>query len=187
MTTTNVNLLKTMLIELLKTRSVVLGDFTLSSGGKSHYYIDARRTTMSAEGLGIIGELGLATIRALQWKARSVGGLTLGADPIAYAIAGSSRAKPPVLDAFTVRKERKAHATGQQIDGCFERGMHVVVVEDTFTTGTSALRAVEVVQQEGGIVSGVLGLVDREEGGADAVRGAGHAVASILSIRDLGL
>ena len=187
MTTTDVKALKDNLIRLIVARSVTRGDFTLSSGRKSDYYIDARRTTMSSEGLAIIGKLGLATIRARRWKARGVGGLTLGADPVAYAIALASRSAPPALDAFTVRKEPKAHGTGQRIEGCFERGMPVVIVEDVITTGGSASRAAEAIQQAGGIVVGVLGVVDREEGGADALRTAGHAVESLLSIKDLNL
>jgi len=187
MTTTNSKVLKSKLIELLRARSVILGDFTLSSGRRSGYYIDARRTTMSAEGLAVIGDLGLAAIRAEQWSASSVGGLTLGADPIAYAIALASRARPPVLDAFTVRKEPKAHATGKQIEGCFEPGTQVVVVEDTLTTGASAVRAAAAVRAAGGSVSGVLGLVDRHEGGLEAVRAAGYAVVSLVSIHELGL
>lgn len=187
MTTTNSNSLKQKLIGIILARSVKHGEFTLSSGRKSSYYIDARRTTMSAEGLELIGELGIAAIRAQGWKAVAVGGLTLGADPLAYAISLASRSQPPLINAFTVRKEPKAHATGKQIEGCFERGDAVVIVEDTFTTGASALRAAEVVQSAGGTVSGVLGLVDREEGGANAIRTAGYGVTSIVSIRDLGL
>ncbi|MSR06270.1 MAG: orotate phosphoribosyltransferase [Gemmatimonadetes bacterium] len=187
MTTTNVIKLKNRLVELLDTRSVRRGDFTLSSGRKSHYYIDARRTTMAGEGLAIIGELGINAIRSLGWNVDAVGGMTLAADPIAYAIAVASRHSPPPLDAFTVRKEQKTHGTGRQIEGCFEKGMSVVIVEDTITTGGSAARAAEVVLAQGGTVSGVLVLVDREEGGVEALRAAGHAVHSLLSIKDLGL
>lgn len=142
---------------------------------------------MSAEGLELIGRLGIATIHSQGWKAAAVGGLTLGADPFAYAIALASRSHPPAMNAFTVRKEPKAHATGKQIEGCFERGDAVVIVEDAFTTGASALRAADVVRNAGGSVSGILGLVDREEGGVQAIRAAGYAVASIVSVRDLGL
>jgi len=175
------------LISLLLERSVRRGDFTLSSGKKSHYYIDARRTTMSADGLALVGELGLAAIRTLGWKTDAVGGLTLAADPVAYAIAMTSQRKPPIVNAFSVRKEPKTHGTGRQIEGCFEKGMSVVIVEDTITTGGSAVRAAEAVQTAGGTVSGVLVLVDREEGGVQALRAAGHAVHALLSIKDLGL
>ena len=187
MTTTNINSLKTKLIGILSRQSVSRGDFTLSSGGKSHYYIDARRTTMSAEGLSVVGSLGLGAIRTLGWKAQAVGGMTLAADPVAYAIAMASHLAPPSLDAFTVRKEPKTHGTSRQIEGCFERGMSVVIVEDTITTGGTARRAAEVVQTAGGTVAGVLVVVDREEGGAEALRTAGYAVHALLSIKDLGL
>lgn len=187
MTTTNVKALNNRLIEILTSRSVKMGNFTLSSGRQSSFYIDARLTTMSAEGLEVVGPLGLNAIRVLGWKAAAVGGLTLGADPIACAIALASRRAPPSIDAFTVRKDPKAHGTGQQIEGCFQRGMSVVIVEDSMTTGASALRAVEVVRKAGGTISGVLCIVDREEGGADAVRAAGYPVEALLSLKSLGL
>jgi orotate phosphoribosyltransferase len=142
---------------------------------------------MSAAGVHVIGELGLAAVRRLGWEASAVGGLTLGADPVAYAIALASRNSPPTLDAFTVRKETKAHGTGQLIEGCFTKGARVVVVEDVFTTGSSALRAVEAVRSAGGTVVGVLGVVDREEGGVTAIRKAGLPVEALVSIRDLGV
>lgn len=187
MTTTNDKTLKDKLIRILTSRSIEKGDFTLSSGRKSNYYIDARRSTMSAEGLSVVGQLGLSAIRMLGWKAEAVGGETLAADPVAYAIAMASRQAPPVLDAFTVRKDPKKHGTGRQIEGCFEKGMRVVIVEDTITTGGSVTRAAEAVRTAGGTVAGVLGLVDREEGGVDALRAAGYAVHALLSIKDLGL
>jgi orotate phosphoribosyltransferase len=175
------------LATLLKTRSIKLGDFVLSSGRRSSYYIDARRTTMSAAGLDLIGQLGLQLIRKLAWEADSIGGLTLGADPVAYAIAVASRSAPPPIDAFTVRKEAKVHGTGQLIEGCFEKGARVVVVEDVFTTGGSALRALEAVRAAGGVAAGVLGVVDRDEGGLAAIRKMGIPAEAMLSIRDLGV
>lgn len=187
MTTTIVSDLKRRLTELLVARSVRRGTFKLASGRQSSYYIDARLTTMSAEGLVVIGELGLATIRLAAWQARSVGGLTLGADPVAYAIAAASRLSPPAVDAFTVRKEAKAHGTGKQIEGCFEPGISTVVVEDVLTTGGSAARAAEAVRQAGGSVAGILAVVDREEGGANALAAAGYAVISLVTVRDLGV
>ena len=181
------NKLLSQLIELIKQRSVRHGDFVLSSGRRSSYYIDARKTTMSAAGLQVIGQLALQRIRSLGWQADAVGGLTLGADPVAYAIALASQSVPPPLDAFTVRKEAKAHGTSQLIEGCFEKGARVVVVEDVFTTGGSALRAIDAVGSAGGVTVGVLGVVDREEGGLAAIRRTGIPAEALLSIRDLGL
>lgn len=172
---------------LLRTRSVAYGDFVLSSGQHSHYYIDARRTTMAAEGLSVIGRLGLAAIRRAEWMPAAVGGLTLGADPIAYAIAVASIAAPPVVNAFTVRKAAKAHGTGRQIEGCFEPGMAVVVVEDVITSGGSALLAVEAVRASGGRVLGVLALVDREQGGREAIAASGIEVVTITTLREAGV
>jgi orotate phosphoribosyltransferase len=183
----NTNDLKADLIKLIKMRSLQQGDFTLSSGKRSSYYIDARTTTMSAAGLELIGRLGLDVLRRNAWKADGIGGLTLGADPVAYAIALASRRDPPELDAFSVRKEAKSHGTAKLIEGCFRPGTRAVVVEDTFTTGASALRAVEAVRAAGGEVVGVLGVVDREEGGLAAVRDTGLAAEALVTIRDLGI
>jgi len=173
------------LVALLRARSVRQGEFVLSSGRRSSYYIDCRRTTMHAEGLTLIGSLGLSAIRELAWRCDSVGGLTLGADPVAYAIAAASAAKPPLLHAFTVRKAAKAHGTGRRIEGCFDPGMTVVVVEDVITTGSSALQAIAALQAEGARVSGVLAVVDREEGGRDAIERSGIAVHPLVTVSSL--
>ena len=175
------------LVALFKEQSLHLGNFVLSSGRRSSYYIDARRSTMSAAGLDLIGRMGLQVIRELAWQPSTVGGLTLGADPVAYAIALASRRTPPSIDAFTVRKEAKTHGAGRLIEGCFEKGAQVVVVEDVLTTGGSALRALEAVRQAGGEVIGVLGVVDREEGGLAEIRKAGVRAEALLSVRDLGV
>ncbi len=173
------------LIELLRTRSLTTGDFVLSSGKRSSFYIDCRRTTMHAEGFTLIGALGLAAIRALGWSADAVGGLTLGADPVAYAIAAASFRDPPALDGFSVRKAAKAHGTGRRIEGCFEAGARVIVVEDAITTGGSALDAMSAVRAERGTVVGVLAVVDRDEGGAAAIAAAGVPVHAILRAGEL--
>jgi orotate phosphoribosyltransferase len=175
------------LVALLRQRSLELGSFTLSSGRKSSHYIDARRTTMSSAGLELIGPLALSVIRAAGWEIEAVGGLTLGADPVSYAIAVASTSDPPRLDAFTVRKEPKGHGRGQQIEGCFREGMRVVIVEDVVTTGGSALRAIDAVTRAGGEVRGVLAVVDREEGGRAAIEAAGHSVSVLVTLSDLGL
>ena len=172
---------------LVRKRSVTIGQFTLASGRPSTYYIDARKTTMSAAGIELIGELGLALVRRAGWAPSLVGGLTLGADPVAYAIARASCAAPPMIDAFTVRKEAKTHGARRRIEGCFSTGAAVVVVEDVVTTGQSALRAIDAVAAEGGHVLGVITLVDREEGGRESIEHAGVTLRSLLSLRDLGL
>ncbi len=175
------------LASFVRKRSVQVGSFTLASGRTSDYYIDARRTTMSACGLALIGELGLQLIRDMGWRPALVGGLTLGADPVAYAIARASWQAPPTIDAFTVRKEAKAHGAKRRIEGCFEPGESVVVVEDVVTTGASALKATKAVSDAGGVVFGVLAVVDREEGGRVALETAGLELVTLLSLADLGL
>jgi len=173
------------LLALLRTRSVFHGDFLLASGRRSPYYVDCRRTTMHAEGLALIGDLGLAAIRAAGWDPRVVGGLTLGADPVAYAIARATAADPVAIHAFTVRKAAKTHGARNRIEGCFEPGATAVVVEDVVTTGASALEAAAVVREAGGAVCGVLAVVDREEGGRAAIESAGFPVQSLCLLRDL--
>ena len=187
MTTTSHNIIRQKLIDLLIEKSIRTGQFVLSSGKTSNYYIDARLTTMSAEGLRVIGQLGLHAIRTAGWRPRFVGGLTLGADPVAYAIARTSTESPPVVDAFTVRKQPKEHGTGQLLEGCFEAGARVVVVEDVLTTGASALRAAAAARSAGGVVDGVLAVVDRGEGGGATIHAAGYDLRALLSLGDLGL
>jgi orotate phosphoribosyltransferase len=169
------------LIELLKEKSVRYGEFTLASGKISDLYIDARLATMSPEGLALIGPLALATVRRMKWNADSIGGLTLGADPIAYAAAYASVANPPVLRAFTVRKEPKQHGARKLIEGPFKKGDRAVVIEDVVTSGASALRAIEAVREAGGNVVGVMALVDRHEGGTEALKAAGFSLVSLVN------
>ncbi len=173
------------LCQLITQRSLRRGDFVLSSGRRSSYYIDARLTTMSGSGQRLIGELGLQALDDEGWTPRAVGGLTLGADPVAYALAHAAALRNRVLDAFTVRKEAKTHGTGQLIEGLLEPGWNIVVVEDTITTGVSALRAVEAVRAAGAQVLGVLALVDREEGGTERIEQAGLRVVSLVKIGEL--
>jgi orotate phosphoribosyltransferase len=173
------------LVRLLAQRSVRRGRFTLSSGRESAHYVDARLTTMSPEGLAMIGPLALRAIRERAWAADAVGGLTLGADPIAYAIALASVSDPPLVRAFTVRKEAKQHGTGRLIEGPLGDGDRVVVIEDVITTGGSALRAVEALQRAGAVISGILALVDREEGGRAILEEAGFQVACLTNLSDL--
>lgn len=173
--------------ELLRARSVRRGDFVLASGRRSSYYIDARLTTMSAPGLDLIGRSGLAAIRAAGWKPAAIGGLTMGADPVAYAVAAASLTSNDVIDAFSVRKEAKKHGTGRRIEGNFSPGLQVVVVEDVITSGGSAIQAIEAIRTEGGEVIGLLAVVDREEGGRAAIEGLGIDVVCLTTTTSLGL
>jgi orotate phosphoribosyltransferase len=184
-TTADVDSDRGRLVRLLADRSARRGQFTLASGRTSTLYIDARLTTMSPDGLALIGPLGLATIDAAGWTADAVGGLTLGADPVSYAIAYASALADRSLRAFTVRKEPKTHGTGKLIEGPFRAGDRVVVIEDVITTGGSALRAVEAVRAAGGVVAGVLAVVDRQEGGREAIEGAGIEVRSLAHAAEL--
>jgi orotate phosphoribosyltransferase len=177
--------LKQNLKDLLSARSLRRGDFVLASGQRSSFYIDARLTTMSGEGLALIGALGLERLTARGWTPRAVGGLTLGADPVAYALATAARSRGLPLDAFTVRKQAKTHGTAKRIEGCFASGMPVVIVEDVITTGGSAHEAIVAVESEGGQVLGVLAVVDREEGGRALLEQAGYAVEALMTASEL--
>jgi orotate phosphoribosyltransferase len=179
--------LQRRLRDLLRERSVARGDFVLASGRRSGFYIDARRTTMSGEGLAVIGALGLERFAARGWTPQLVGGLTLGADPVAYAIAVAARGQGRVLDAFTVRPQPKPHGTEQRIEGCFTAGASVVVVEDVITTGRSAQAAIAAVEAAGGRVLGILAVVDREEGGRETLAQGGHALEALVTATELGV
>lgn len=140
---------------------------------------------MSPQGQLLIGRAALKALRETGWTVDAVGGLTLGADPISYAIAHASalaaeRNEGEMVRAFTVRKEAKQHGTGRLIEGPFAAGDRVVVIEDVITTGGSALKAVDAVKAAGGIVVGVMALVDREEGGREAIEATGLAVKALV-------
>ncbi len=170
---------------MLAERSARRGDFVLASGRRSSLYIDARLTTMSPDGLALIGHLGLDAVRQHFPGADAIGGLTLGADPVSYAIARESAGSSKPLRAFTVRKETKAHGTGRLIEGPYMAGDGVVVIEDVITTGGSALRAVEALRAAGADILGVLAVVDREEGGREALEAAGHTVVALAHASDI--
>ncbi len=140
---------------------------------------------MSPDGLALIGPLGVETIAAAGWNADSIGGLTMGADPIACAISYASASTGSPLRAFTVRKEPKTHGTGKLIEGPFRAGDRVVVIEDTITTGGSAQKAIAAVRAADGVVVGVLALVDREEGGRETLEGDGVPVVSLARASEI--
>lgn len=175
--------LKNLLLE----KSVKTGDFTLSSGKKSDLYVDCRCSTIDSRGAILIGEVALETLKQkaseLNVCPDSVGGLTLGADPITLAIGmeSSRQGDEKVLRPFVVRKEQKKHGMGNAIEGNFKSGDEVVVIEDTATTGGSALKAIEKIKAGGGKIAFVLILVDREEGGVETIEAEGYPVVTVFT------
>src|ERR1700685_575737 len=147
------------LLRLLAAKSFRLGEFKLSSGGISDYYIDCRTTTLDAKGARLTGEVFLDIIRAQGWKPEAIGGLTMGADPIVVAVSVVSRE----LNGFLVRKAEKQHGTGQRIEGFREKGARVVIVDDVCTTGASTIQAIEAAREFGFEIAGAMCLVEREE------------------------
>jgi len=171
--------------ELLAERSVKFGDFVLASGLRSNYYIDARLTTMSGEGQVLVGEVAWNAITDADWDPDFIGGMTMGADPVAYAIASHATRLGRKLSAFAVRKRTKGDGTAWRIEGGLPSGARVVVVDDTVTSGTSLIEAVRIVVDHGAIVVGVLALVDREEGGMQRLASAGYDLRTICTASDL--
>jgi orotate phosphoribosyltransferase len=147
------------LLTTLAHKSFRLGEFKLSSGGTSDYYIDCRTTTLDAKGSRLTGEVFLEEIRQRGWKPRAIGGLTMGADPIVVAVSVVSGE----VDGFLVRKSEKQHGTGQRIEGFREKGARVVIVDDVCTTGASTVQAIEAAREFGFEIAGVMCLVEREE------------------------
>ena len=173
------------LIKLLVERSVKQGHFILASGKSSDLYIDARIITMSPEGLALIGPIAIEAMKNAGWEIDAAGGLTLGADPVAYSIAVASYWSPPFIRSFTVRKDPKRHGTGKLIEGPFRTGDRVVIVEDVITSGISALRAIAAVKSAGGQIKGVLTLIDREDGGREAIERDGYSVISLIRLGEI--
>jgi orotate phosphoribosyltransferase len=153
---------RSQLLALLAEKSFRLGQFKLSSGGTSDYYVDCRTTTLDAAGSRLTGQAFLDEIRARGWRPQAIGGLTMGADPIAVSAAVLSEGK---LHAFLVRKAEKAHGTGQRIEGFRETGARVVIVDDVCTTGASTIQAIAAAREFGFEVVGVMCLVERTEAG----------------------
>src|ERR1700746_2343379 len=149
------------LLRLLAHKSFKLGDFKLSSGASSDYYIDCRTTTLDARGAQLAGQFFREKIRQRGWKPQAVGGLTMGADPIVVAVSVTSGE----LNGFLVRKAEKQHGTGQRIEGFREKGTRVVIVDDVCTTGASTVQAIEAARDFGFVVVGAMCLVEREEAG----------------------
>ena len=178
------------LIALIQDEAVFHGDFTLSSGKKATYYVDMRKLTLDHRAAPSIGRIMLGLIRdgiTDHEGLTAVGGLTLGADPIANAIMHESARTHLPLDAFVVRKEPKDHGRGRQVEGADVVGKRVVVVEDTSTTGQSALKAVEALRREGAEPVAVAVIVDRKTGAQAAVEAEGLQWLAAIDLDDLGL
>ena len=171
------------LSEVLRDRSILKGRFKLASGRESDYYIDCRRTTLDPEGANLIGRCILSLLAREGLHPAAVGGLSLGADPIAAAVAVLSWQAGRPIPAFLVRKAAKEHGTGRRIEGWLPRGKEVLVVEDVVTTGGSTLEAIAAVEEEGARALAVVAVIDREEGGEEALKA--HRFIPLFRSRDL--
>lgn len=182
---------KEQLHALLLEKSVCRGEFTLASGAKSDFYVDARVTTLDPRGARLIGQVGWKlveeTMATLGRPAKAIGGLTMGADPLALSIgmAAQEQDTSTPLQVFTVRKKAKEHGRLKRIEGNFSAGDSVVVVDDVITTGGSTLQAIEAIEEAGGQVAFVMALVDREESGRENIEKRGYHVVSIFTRSDL--
>ena len=173
--------------KILLEKSVRTGEFTLASGKTSDLYIDCRVTTMDPRGAILVGELGWAAVREVMEDqgiaVQAIGGMTLGADPVSLAVGMESVRQQPdeFLQVFTVRKEPKGHGRGKRIEGNFHHGDRVIMVDDVITTGGSTLKAIDAIEAEGGKIAFVLVLVDREEGGRQAIEARGIRVVPLFT------
>ena len=187
MTSGDIHYDRERLIELLQRDSLKRGRFTLASGRTSHYYVDGRKVTLSAQGAALIGA-GVLERLAAHPDVRAIGGLTMGADPIVGAtLALAGLAGRADIHGFLVRKEAKAHGTGSRVEGPLEPGASVAILDDVATTGGSSLQAVDAVQAMGCRVAVVIVVLDRLEGAEAAFQARGLPFESLLTIRDLGV
>lgn len=179
---------KEELLNILLAKSIKTGHFVLASGKESDLYCDCRVTTLDARGANLIGEEGWKLVKEEILprfpEASAIGGMTMGADPISLAI-GMYSAKEKPLNVFTVRKEPKDHGRGKRIEGNFSAGQHIIVVDDVITTGGSTIKAIDAIEAEGGKVVAALVLVDREEGGREAIEARGVPVFSLYTRRSI--
>jgi orotate phosphoribosyltransferase len=175
--------IKSELIEQIKQKAVVHGKVILSSGKEADYYVDLRRVTLDAVAAPLIGQAMLEATKEFDYEA--VGGLTLGADPVATAMMHEAKKQGRILNSFVVRKEGKAHGLQRRIEGPDVKGKRVLAVEDTSTTGGSVLTAVEALNEAGAIVVGVAVVVDR--GAGKKIEDAGLKYVSVISLQELGL
>lgn len=174
------------LIDYISSDAVFHGDFTLTSGKKATYYVDLRKVSLDHRVAPLIGQVMLDVIAQIP-DIVAVGGLTMGADPIATAILHQGAARGLSYDAFVVRKEPKDHGRGRQVEGPDLAGKRVVVLEDTSTTGGSPLAAIEALEKVGAIIAGVAVVVDRSTGARERIEAAGYPYFYAIGLTDLGL
>lgn len=177
---------RSQLIDHISTEAVFHGDFTLTSGKKASFYVDLRKVSLDHRVAPLIGQVMLDLISDVP-DVFAVGGLTMGADPIAAAILHQGAARGSDIDAFVVRKEPKDHGRGRQVEGPDLAGKRVIVVEDTSTTGGSPLTAIEALKKVGAEIAGVAVVVDRNTGAREAIEEAGYDYYAALTLDDLGL
>ena len=176
---------KDRLIELLKQQALQFGDFTLASGKKASFYLDCRKLTLHPEGSVQIGH-GMLELLGNPLP-DAIGGMAIGADPITSATVTIAGLNKQQLLGFIVRKEAKQHGTGKQVEGPVQPGMRCVIVEDVVTSGGSAIKALEAAQAFGLEVSGVLAIIDRLEGGREAIEACGVPLHTLCDVRDFGI
>ncbi|MEN6459673.1 MAG: orotate phosphoribosyltransferase [Thermoguttaceae bacterium] len=174
------------LIALVRQKALKFGQFTLASGRKATYYLDGKQVTLDPTGARLVAE-GLLDLMARDNLPDAVGGMSIGADPITAAVVTMSAVRGTPVLGFMVRKESKGHGTNRYLEGPVQPGQTVVIVEDVVTTGGSSLVAIERAEAFGLEVAGVLAIIDRMEGGAEAFTQRGYQFASLLSIRDFGI
>lgn len=177
---------RSQLIAYISADAVFHGDFTLTSGKKATYYVDLRRVSLDHRVAPLIGQVMLELIAGIPDVA-AVGGMTMGADPVAAAILHQGAARGASYDAFVVRKEPKDHGRGRQVEGPDLAGKRVIVLEDTSTTGGSPLKAIEALLKAGAEIAGVAVVVDRNTGAREAIEAAGYPYYAAIGLEDLGL
>lgn len=173
------------LISLVREKALQFGDFTLASGKKASYYLDCRKLTLDSQGINQVGS-GILELLAGQLP-DAVGGMAIGADPITAGVITIAGQQNKPLKGFIVRKESKSHGAGRMVEGPVEPGETAVIVEDVVTTGGSSLKAIDHAKEFGLEIQGVIAIIDRLEGGAEAFAEAGYELRTLLTIRDFGI
>ena len=174
------------LIDYISSDAVFHGDFTLTSGKKASYYVDLRKVSLDHRVAPLIGQVMIDLIAGVP-DVSAVGGMTMGADPVAAAILHQGAARGLAYDAFVVRKEPKDHGRGKQVEGPELAGKRVIVLEDTSTTGGSPLKAIEALEKVGAVIAGVAVVVDRNTGAREKIEEAGYPYFAAIGLADLGL